>query len=96
MTTTSVSARGANRRPPRPVVLLVPVPGRSTIHDLWAGTKLLVVFGVSVLRDVLSGVGDDRVGGGAGAGGGLDRTDSAWRAAVDSALAVGTSSRWAL
>jgi energy-coupling factor transport system permease protein len=30
-------------------VLLIPVPGRSTIHDLWAGTKLLVVFGVSVL-----------------------------------------------
>jgi energy-coupling factor transport system permease protein len=31
------------------VVLLVPVPGTSTIHDLWAGTKLLVVFGVSAL-----------------------------------------------
>jgi energy-coupling factor transport system permease protein len=30
-------------------VLLIPVPGRSPIHDLWAGTKLLVVFGVSVL-----------------------------------------------
>jgi energy-coupling factor transport system permease protein len=30
-------------------VLLVPVPGTSTIHDLWAGTKLLVVFGVSLL-----------------------------------------------
>jgi energy-coupling factor transport system permease protein len=30
-------------------VLLVPVPGRSAIHELWAGTKLLVVFGVSVL-----------------------------------------------
>jgi energy-coupling factor transport system permease protein len=30
-------------------VLLVPVPGTSTIHDLWAGTKLLVVFGFSVL-----------------------------------------------
>lgn len=29
--------------------MLVPVPGSSTIHDLWAGTKLLVVFGVSVL-----------------------------------------------
>ena len=45
MTTTST----ATQRPPRPVVLLVPVPGTSTIHDLWAGTKLLVVFGVSVL-----------------------------------------------
>lgn len=41
--------RGASRRPPRPVVLLVPVPGTSTIHELWAGTKLLVVFGISVL-----------------------------------------------
>ncbi|WP_083067114.1 energy-coupling factor transporter transmembrane component T family protein [Mycobacterium arosiense] len=29
--------------------MLVPVPGDSTIHSLWAGTKLLVVFGVSVL-----------------------------------------------
>lgn len=37
------------RRPSRPVVLLVPVPGGSVIHDLWAGTKLLVVFAVSVL-----------------------------------------------
>jgi energy-coupling factor transport system permease protein len=33
----------------RPVVLLRPVPGRSAIHELWAGTKLLVVFGISVL-----------------------------------------------
>jgi energy-coupling factor transport system permease protein len=30
-------------------VLLVPVPGTSTIHGLWAGTKLLAVFGFSVL-----------------------------------------------
>ena len=51
MTTTSTTTRadGTTRRPSRPVVLLVPVPGRSAIHDLWAGTKLLVVFGVSVL-----------------------------------------------
>jgi energy-coupling factor transport system permease protein len=33
----------------RPVVLLRPVPGSSTIHRLWAGTKLIVVFGISVL-----------------------------------------------
>ena len=33
----------------RPVVLLRPVPGRSAIHDLWAGTKLATVFGISVL-----------------------------------------------
>jgi energy-coupling factor transport system ATP-binding protein len=37
------------RRQPRPVVLLRPVPGRSAIHDLWAGTKLVVVFGISLL-----------------------------------------------
>jgi energy-coupling factor transport system permease protein len=37
------------RRPARPVVLLIPVPGTSTIHQLWAGTKLLVVFGVAAL-----------------------------------------------
>jgi len=49
VTTTSAPAPSTNRRPFRPVVLLVPVPGTSAIHDLWAGTKLLVVFGVSVL-----------------------------------------------
>jgi energy-coupling factor transporter ATP-binding protein EcfA2 len=42
-------AKRRTRRPPRPVVLLRPVPGRSPIHELWAGTKLLVVFGISVL-----------------------------------------------
>lgn len=48
MTTTSDSA--ANRgRGSRQVRLLVPVPGTSAIHELWAGTKLLVVFGFSVL-----------------------------------------------
>ena len=33
----------------RPVVLLRPVPGNSVIHEMWAGTKLLVVAGVGVL-----------------------------------------------
>ncbi|MCW2691273.1 MAG: ABC-type cobalt transport system, permease component CbiQ [Mycobacterium sp.] len=33
----------------KPVVLLRPVPGGSAIHDLWAGTKLLVVLAISVL-----------------------------------------------
>lgn len=33
----------------RPVVLLRPIPGTSPIHDLWAGTKLIVVFAISVL-----------------------------------------------
>ncbi|HWF30839.1 MAG TPA: ATP-binding cassette domain-containing protein [Mycobacterium sp.] len=37
------------RRPGRPVVLLRPVPGRSAVHDLWAGTKLLVGFGISLM-----------------------------------------------
>ncbi|ETW23375.1 energy-coupling factor transporter transmembrane component T family protein [Mycobacterium gastri] len=45
----SDAAGGSTRHPTRPVVLLVPVPGSSVIHDLWAGTKLLVVFGISVL-----------------------------------------------
>ncbi|OBK77638.1 energy-coupling factor transporter transmembrane protein EcfT [Mycobacterium sp. 1165178.9] len=49
MTTTSTAATNVNRRRSPSVVLLVPVPRRSAIHDLWAGTKLLVVFGVSVL-----------------------------------------------
>ncbi|MBJ7398681.1 CbiQ family ECF transporter T component [Mycolicibacterium sp.] len=33
----------------RPVVLLRPVPGTSVIHELWAGTKLIVVFVVSLV-----------------------------------------------
>lgn len=38
------------RPAPRPVVLLRPVPpGDSAVHRLWAGTKLIVVFGISVL-----------------------------------------------
>jgi energy-coupling factor transport system permease protein len=44
-----VSADRTTRRPPRPVVLLRPVPGHSVVHDLWAGTKLLVVFSISML-----------------------------------------------
>jgi energy-coupling factor transport system permease protein len=37
------------RKAPRPVVLLRPVPGDSAVHRLWAGTYLIVVFGISVL-----------------------------------------------
>ena len=48
MTTAAPDDR-ATRRPARPVVLLRPVPGDSAVHELWAGTKLLVVFGISVL-----------------------------------------------
>jgi energy-coupling factor transport system ATP-binding protein len=36
-------------------VLLRPVPGRSAIHELWAGTKLIVVFGFSVLLTIYPG-----------------------------------------
>ena len=39
--------RAARRR--RSVVLLRPVPGTSVIHRLWAGTKLIVVFVVSLV-----------------------------------------------
>jgi energy-coupling factor transport system permease protein len=44
-----MTAPAATRRQRRPVVLLRPVPGRSVIHELWAGTKLLVVAGIGVL-----------------------------------------------
>jgi energy-coupling factor transport system permease protein len=47
--TTAAPDDRATRRPARPVVLLRPVPGDSAVHELWAGTKLLAVFGISVL-----------------------------------------------
>jgi energy-coupling factor transporter ATP-binding protein EcfA2 len=47
--TATSPAKHPTRRPPRPVVLLRPVPGHSAIHELWAGTKLVVVLGVSLL-----------------------------------------------
>jgi energy-coupling factor transport system permease protein len=48
MTTAPTDERAA-RRQTRSVVLLRPVPSKSAVHDLWAGTKLLVVCGISVL-----------------------------------------------
>ena len=39
----------ATQRQRKPVVLLRPVPGPSVIHDLWAGTKLIVAAGIGVL-----------------------------------------------
>jgi energy-coupling factor transporter ATP-binding protein EcfA2 len=51
----SVAASPPARRAPRPVVLLRPVPGRSAIHELWAGTKLLVAFGISMLLALYPG-----------------------------------------
>jgi energy-coupling factor transport system permease protein len=47
--TATSPAESPTRRSPRPVVLLRPVPGGSAVHELWAGTKLIVVFGFSVL-----------------------------------------------
>jgi energy-coupling factor transporter transmembrane protein EcfT len=43
------------RRPRRPVVLLRPVPGRSAIHELWAGSKLLIALGISILLTLYPG-----------------------------------------
>lgn len=45
----------AERKAPRPVVLLRPVPGRSVIHELWAGTKLLAVAAIGVLLTLYPG-----------------------------------------
>jgi energy-coupling factor transport system permease protein len=45
----------ATRRPTRSVVLLRPVPGGSVIHDLWAGTKLVVVAVIGVLLTLYPG-----------------------------------------
>jgi len=39
----------------RPVVLLRPVPGDSVIHRLWAGTKIIVVFAISLLLSFYPG-----------------------------------------
>lgn len=52
-TRTAPSAR--TRRPRRPVVLLVPIPGTSFVHELWAGTKLLVVLAASILLTLFPG-----------------------------------------
>ena len=48
----------ATRRTSRPVVLLRPVPGDSAVHRLWAGTKLIAVFGISVLLTFYPGWAD--------------------------------------
>jgi energy-coupling factor transport system permease protein len=44
-------------RPGRSLVLLRPVPGRSVIHDLWAGTKLVSALVISLLLANLPGWG---------------------------------------
>lgn len=43
------------KRQRRPVVLLRPVPGRSPVHELWAGTKLLAVAAVGLLMTFYPG-----------------------------------------
>jgi energy-coupling factor transport system permease protein len=43
------------QRPTRAIVLLRPVPGRTAIHDLWAGTKLLAVAAIGVLLTLYPG-----------------------------------------
>jgi energy-coupling factor transport system permease protein len=53
--TTAPQDEHPTRRPSRPVVLLRPVPGTSAVHDLWAGTKLVVVLTISVLLTFFPG-----------------------------------------
>ncbi|RAV12719.1 energy-coupling factor transporter transmembrane protein EcfT [Mycolicibacterium sp. GF69] len=45
----------ARRRQRRGVVLLRPVPGNSVIHQLWAGTKLVLVAAIGVLMTFYPG-----------------------------------------
>ena len=45
-----MSRRGRRNR--RPLMLMRPVPGPSPVHNLWAGTKLLVVLAVSILLTI--------------------------------------------
>ncbi len=44
-----MTAASPARKQRRQVVLLRPVPGQTVIHDLWAGSKLLIVAGIGVL-----------------------------------------------
>lgn len=43
------------KRSRRPVVLLRPLPRRTLVHDLWAGTKLIVLTGVAALLAIYPG-----------------------------------------
>lgn len=54
----TVAGRGRparEKKQRRPVVLLRPVPGRTVVHDLWAGTKLIAVAGIGVLMTFYPG-----------------------------------------
>lgn len=44
-----MTAAGTPRKPRRQIVLLRPVPGRTAMHDLWAGSKLIIVAAIGVL-----------------------------------------------
>jgi energy-coupling factor transport system permease protein len=56
MTSASTSDAPPPTNPqPKPVVLLRPVPGRTVIHEMWAGTKLIVVFALGVLMTFYPG-----------------------------------------
>ncbi|CAN5714046.1 CbiQ family ECF transporter T component [soil metagenome] len=50
MTSAAASAAPPPTNPQsKPVVLLRPVPGRTVIHEMWAGTKLVVVAALGIL-----------------------------------------------
>lgn len=51
-----MTARSATGKQRRQVVLLRPVPGRTVIHELWAGSKLLIVGGIGVLLTFYPGL----------------------------------------
>lgn len=50
-----MTAISTGRRQRRGVVLLRPVPGDSVVHQLWAGTKLLLVAAIGVLMTFYPG-----------------------------------------
>ncbi|WP_326546157.1 energy-coupling factor transporter transmembrane protein EcfT [Mycolicibacterium sp. ND9-15] len=50
-----MTAAPTRRRQRRAVVLLRPVPGNSVVHQLWAGTKLVVVAAIGVLMTFYPG-----------------------------------------
>ncbi|MDT5345564.1 MAG: energy-coupling factor transport system permease protein [Mycobacterium sp.] len=53
--TTAAPDEHSARKSTRSMVLLRPVPGKSAVHELWAGTKLLAVGAISVLLTFFPG-----------------------------------------
>lgn len=49
------SADVSRQKQRRPAVLLRPIPTRTPVHELWAGTKLIVITGVGVLLALYPG-----------------------------------------